>query len=66
MCQKQQCMQALLWAISTNEYAGRTRFQKRKFHFNHINFLNKNMCIEDAKVIELVYSGNTVMFLFTK
>ena len=26
-------------------------------------FLNKNMLIEDAKVKELVYSGNTVIFL---
>ena len=39
-----------------------TRFQKRKFLFDIINFLNKNMLIEDAKVKELVYSGNTVIF----
>ena len=28
-----------------------------------MNFLNKNMLIEDGNVKELVYSGNTVIFL---
>ena len=34
-----------------------------EFHFDHLNFLNKNMFIEDAKVKELVCSSNTVIFL---
>ena len=30
--------------------------------FGHMNFINKNILIEDAKVKQLVYSGNTVIF----
>ena len=36
---------------------------EEEFHFEHLNFLNNNMFIEDGKVKELVYSGNTVIFL---
>ena len=34
-----------------------------EFHFNSVNFIYKNIFIVDAKVKELVYSGNTVIFL---
>ena len=45
-----------------NEYASKHASSRRyTYHFDNVNFLNKNMCIEDAKVTELLYSGNTVL-----
>ena len=37
---------------------------KRKFHFNIVNFISKNIFIVNAKVKDRVYSGNTVLFYY--
>ena len=62
MYQKQPCMQELLCLYQQMSTLV-TTFPEREFHFNSVNFIYKFLFIVDAKVKELVYSGNTVIFL---
>ena len=50
-------------SISTNEYTGKHAPRRGNSILNSTNFIYKNIFIVDAKVKELVYSGNTVFFL---
>ena len=62
MYQKQPCMQALLCLYQQRNTLV-NMLPEGEFHFNSTNFIYKNIFIVDAKVKELVYSGNTVFFL---
>ena len=62
MCQKRKCIQALLCLYQETNSLVDT-LPDEEIPIDHINFLNKNMLIEDDKVKVLIYSGNTVVFL---